>query len=122
MKGYPLALEQQGLMQLPELIDSPGYEVLQGNPQAFIRFDKGSESSKNRLGIWMCTPGRFKCTEKGDELQTVLQGKLILIDDAGNEQHLGPGDSVFTEKGQVVTWCIVETVKKVFFTFDSDGD
>ena len=122
MKGYPLKTDQQDLTLLPDLIDSPGYEVLQGNPQASIRLDKGTGNSKNRLGIWMCTPGSFKCIEKGDELQTVLEGKLILIDDAGNEQHLGPGDSVFTEKGQAVTWCIVETVKKVFFTYDSDGD
>ena len=118
MKSYKDMLPATGLQELPPLSHTPGYEVLEGNPVASIRFDRGSARSPSRLGIWHCTPGTFRCTEKGDELQTVLEGVLTLVFENGSEHHLGPGDSIYTEKGEVVTWNIRETVTKVFFTHD----
>ena len=121
MKSYLSTTPQTSLQALPSLSETPGYEVLEGDPHASIRFDRGTASSKHRLGIWECTPGTFKCTEKGDELQTILEGKLTLIYPDGSEFHFGPGDSIYTEKGEQVIWKITETVMKVFFTHDSDG-
>ena len=121
MKPYRLEPGQTGLDDLPPLDGSPGYAVLDGDPRASIRFDMGSGDSRHRLGIWRCTPGTFSCTEKGDELQTVLEGKLTLVREDGSSEDFGPGDSIYTERGERVTWKIVETVTKVFFTHDIAG-
>jgi uncharacterized cupin superfamily protein len=96
--------------------------VTEGNPQASIRIDTGSANSTSRLGIWMCTPGTFSAIEKGDELQTLIEGKLTLITENGVRTEFGPGDSFYTEKGERLTWKITESVKKVFFTYDLDGN
>ena len=122
MKPYLNQTTQNNLLDLPELSSSPGYEVLEGNPKASMRIDQGSAGSKHRLGIWRCTPGAFKCTEKGDELQTIIEGKLILIYEDGVEHLFGPGDSIYTEKGEKVIWKVLETVTKVFFTHDETGE
>ena len=109
------------LIELPPLSDNNDYVVKQGNPVASIRMDTGDMNSKHRSGVWRCTPGIFTCVEKGDELQTILNGKLILTEEGGQKQTFLPGDSVVTKKGTTVTWEIVETVDKVFFTHDPDG-
>ena len=95
--------------------------MLEGNPIASIRFDRGGGSTQHRLGVWRCTPGTFECTEKGDELQSILKGKLRLTFSDGSSHDLSPGDSIYTEKGEKVIWQILETVEKVFFTHDKDG-
>ena len=122
MKTYHRNKQISNLEVLPPLSETAGYEIVEGDPRASIRIDSGTANGKHRLGIWMCTPGTFTCTEKGDELQTVLEGQLTLIEEDGSEHQFGPGDSVYTQKGSRVTWKISETVKKVFFTHDPDGD
>lgn len=121
MKPYSHSNEpsQDNLIELPRLQETLGYDVLDGDPRCSIRIDRGTQHSASRLGVWMCTPGIFCCTEKGDELQTIIEGSLTIILEDGSSFDFGPGDSFFTEKGERVTWKINETVKKVFFTYDS---
>ena len=108
--------KQTQLIELPRLASEPGYEVLEGDPVASIRYDLGNSETPHRQGIWRCTPGTFACIEQGDELQTLTKGKLTLILEDQSEHHFEPGDSFFTVKGEKVVWKIVETVEKVFFT------
>jgi|GEM_PF-383028 len=109
------------LQTLPALSKTAGYRVIDGDPIAEMRLDAGNSDSAHRLGIWRCSPGSFQCTEKGNELQTILSGSMSLVDESGTSHNYGPGDSFYTIKGQQVIWKIHETVTKVFFTFDSDG-
>jgi uncharacterized cupin superfamily protein len=39
-----------------------------------VLFD-GGRGYQTRYGLWSCTRGIFECTEQGDELCTILQGK-----------------------------------------------
>lgn len=116
MQSFDLPLDQIPFEQLPPLASSPGYEVLEGSPETAIHFYRGDNDSPTRLGLWRCTPGEFRCIEKGDELQTLIAGRLTLIFEDGSEHHLEPGQSIYTEKGERVIWRIEETVTKIFFT------
>ncbi|NKB63045.1 MAG: DUF861 domain-containing protein [Gammaproteobacteria bacterium] len=120
MKPYYTVDIHTQLETLSPFATTAGYELLEGNPQASIRFDRGAANTRHRLGIWRCTPGAFKCTEKGDELQVILKGKLRVTEENGNSHEFGPGDSFYSEKGENVIWTILETVEKVFFTHDED--
>ena len=100
--------------------EASNYKIFRGNPQASGRFDLGSGDSQHRLGIWACTEGAFECTEGGDELQTIISGHLVLTRSDGESVECGPGDSLFTRKGERVQWDIQQAVTKVFFTYDSD--
>lgn len=92
------------------------YRIVRGNPKASGRIDAGGNHSDSRLGIWCCTEGAFECTELGDELQTILAGRLTLTRADGETIEAGPGDTIFTRKGERVTWDIHKTVTKVFFS------
>ena len=102
----------------PWPFDNPqsDYRILRGNPRASGRMDAGGGDAGWRLGIWSCTEGAFECTELGDELQTLLGGRLTLTRAGGETLEAGPGDTIFTRRGERVVWDIHETVTKVFFT------
>ena len=121
MLSYPLHETHDDLEPWPFVGAASNYEILRGEPQASGRMDLGGSGSRHRLGIWRCSPGAFRCTERGDELQTVISGRLRLIEADGTAREYGPGDSFFTRKGARVTWDILEEVTKIFFTYDREG-
>lgn len=89
-------------------------------PQASGRID--SSTATSRVGIWKCTRGKFQCTEQGDELMTILSGKVRVTDvHSGQVVELGPGQSMFSYHGKRVTWEVLEDVTKVFYGNKSDG-
>ena len=97
------------------------YVIVQGNPVASGRIDYASPDGTARLGVWRCTEGVFDCNELGDELQTILHGRLILTLEGQAPIECIPGDSIFTRKGQRVRWDIQETVVKLFHTSNLDN-
>ena len=122
MKSYRRDEAQDGLELWPFPEDGPSeYRVVRGNPLASGRLDLGSGDSVHRMGVWACTAGAFECVERGDELQTVLEGRVRIVRADGTSDVFGPGDSFFTRKGERVVWDVLEDVKKVFFTHDRDG-
>lgn len=109
--------------QIPERLepwpfDNPAsdYRILRGEPRASGRLDAGGNDQATRLGIWACTEGAFECTELGDELQTIVRGRLTLTRVGGESIECGPGDSIYTRKGERVIWDIHEPVVKIFFS------
>jgi len=116
MQKYAMSEVHDGLEPWP--FDNPAsdYRILRGTPRASGRLDYGTNEGSHRLGIWSCSEGAFECTELGDELQTIIRGRLTLTRVGGESISCGPGDSIFTRKGERVIWDISEDVTKVFFT------
>ena len=116
MQKYAMSEVHDGLEPWP--FDNPAsdYRILRGTPRASGRLDYGTNEGSHRLGIWSCSVGAFECTELGDELQTIIRGRLTLTRVGGESISCGPGDSIFTRKGERVIWDISEDVTKVFFT------
>ena len=121
MQKYPLNKIISDLQPRPFEGEASNYEIIRGNPQASGRLDLGTNEGQHRVGIWSCTEGAFTCTELGDELQTVISGQLTITREDGESIECGPGDSIFTRKGERLTWDIKQTVTKVFFTYNSDA-
>lgn len=104
--------------------DNPasGYVIRAGAPRASGRLEAGGPGQATRFGIWRCTKGVFDCTEQGDELMTVLEGRCRITDRAtGAAASLGPGDSLFLRDGMRVTWEVTEDVTKVFYGSKEGG-
>ena len=122
MRSYLPGNTFDGLEPWPFPEDGPsGYRILRGDPRASGRLDLGSGDAAHRMGVWACTEGAFECIERGDELQTLLEGRLRILREDGTSHEFGPGDSFFTCKGERLVWDVLEDVKKVFFTHDRDG-
>ena len=121
MIPYSTELMLEGLSEWPAIAEIPGARVLEGEPRHFGRLDVGSFESDFMLGVWECTEGKFEWTEVGFELQTLVAGRLRIIDVDGVAHDLAAGDTFFTRKGDCMVWEVIERVKKVFFTFNSEG-
>jgi len=104
--------------------DNPAsdYRVTRGAPKTYGRIDQGGPGHTTRFGIWRCTEGAVECTEQGDELMTVLSGRCRIIrHDDGAIRDLCPGDTLFVQDGNRVTWDVSEDVTKVFFGHKAEG-
>lgn len=122
MRLYKHLSDETNLQHWPFEGERSNYQIVRGNPRASGRLDIGCGEEKHRMGIWRCSEGAFTCTETGDELQTIVKGHLILTREDGESIHCHPGDSIFTRKGERLTWDIQEEVTKVFFTYNSAAD
>ena len=121
MKPIKQSYRDDELSVLPSLSTTPDYKIVRGDPRASIHYEIDDSETGQALGIWRCTEGAFECTEKANELQTVISGKLRLTGEDGNTIELNPGDSVYTQQGEKVIWDIVEDVTKVFFNVKTDN-
>lgn len=98
------------------------YNVTAGTPRASGRIDLGGPGHPTRFGIWRCTKGTFDCTEQGDELMTILEGRCTLTDHTnGTVNELKTGDTALMRDGCRVTWDIHEDVTKVFYAHKTGG-
>ncbi|MDP6818561.1 MAG: cupin domain-containing protein [Alphaproteobacteria bacterium] len=122
MLDYTELKNKDGLEPWPPMADLPFVNILEGNPEHVGRFDVGGFGFRTMAGVWQCTPGKFEYTYPGDEICTILEGKLRTVDEDGKTHDYGPGDIFYTRKGEVATWEIFETIYKVFYIHDPDAE
>ena len=121
MLNYKELNNEDGLESWPPFSDLDFVNVLSGDPQHRGRHDVGDFGARLQVGIWECTPGKFEYTYPGDEICTLLAGKIKITDANRKTHEFITGDSFFTVRGEIVTWEIIETVRKVFYIHNIDG-
>ncbi len=119
MLRYKRGADVGELEHWPFTRGASNYEIIRGAPAASGRVDDSGPTW--RVGIWRCTAGAFDCNEAGDELQTILSGRVRIVRADGSEHEFGPGDTIFTYQGERVRWDAIEDVTKVFFSRNPDG-
>ena len=122
MLNYSLPSMLGDLSEWTPISELPGARVLKGNPRHFGRLDVGDSDTDHMVGVWECTEGTFEWTEVGYELQTLVEGRMRLIEADGTTHNLAAGDTFFTRQGDRMTWDIIEKVKKILFTFNSASE
>ena len=121
MLDYTELKDKGGLEPWPSMEDLPFVKVLEGEPVHSGRFDVGGFGTRTMAGVWQCTPGRFEYTYPGDEICTLLEGKIQLVCEDGKTHNYAAGDTFYTRKGEVATWTVIETIRKIFHIHDPDA-
>lgn len=89
--------------------------IIEGAPvaraQLLSRSDDGTASSL----IWDCTAGKFNWYYDIDETVYLLEGSVIVRDDAGVEHRLKAGDHAIFRAGSHAVWHVEDYVRKVAF-------
>ena len=106
----PLALESATLTDWGP-VDKPIEEPVshQSGVLMFRREDKSSE-----MGMWQCTPGRWRCEVEKDEFCYFLSGKAIYTADSGEELLVEAGTAGSFPAGWKGDCQVLETVRKVY--------
>ncbi len=89
--------------------------VVEGAPVARnLVLSRSTDGSACTL-LWDCTTGVFNWHYDVDETVYVLEGSVIVRDDAGVERRLGPGDQALFRAGSHAVWTVESYVRKVAF-------
>ena len=92
--------------------------LLAGDPRqgAFNLFsDPGQQF---HVGLWESEPATWKVRYDEHEFCTILEGRILMRDDAGGEITVGPGESYVISAGFAGTWQVLEKVRKIYVIFE----
>jgi uncharacterized cupin superfamily protein len=68
----------------------------------------------NETGVWVCTPGRWRCVVERAEFCQFLAGRCVYTADSGERLEIGDGDAAFFPAGWSGTCEVLETVRKTY--------
>lgn len=89
-------------------------------PPCRLRGKKGAIGGRPdaRIGIWECTPGKFRREIKAGEMMHILSGECTFTPDSGEAPvHMKAGDTVFLPADTIGIWDIKSTLRKVYALF-----
>ena len=86
------------------------------SPETAIKniFSKGGHSA----GVWECSPGKYRLERETDEFCVLLAGHWHLLGENGDNYELKTGDTILLKKGWKGTSHIIETIRKVYITWE----
>lgn len=92
--------------------------ILDGHPAASSAEIAHTHDGSTQVYVWRTSAGRFNWFYDFDEVVTVLDGEMFLVDNANArpgqpERRVGPGDVVFFPMGATVTWRVPDHVRKI---------
>ncbi|HMB43788.1 MAG TPA: cupin domain-containing protein [Luteimonas sp.] len=92
--------------------------LLAGDPRqgSFNLFsDPGQQFN---VGLWESEPATWTVRYSEHEFCTILEGRLLMRDEAGGEMLVGPGESFVISAGFAGTWQVLEKVRKIYVIFE----
>lgn len=93
----------------------PRQWILEGNPTARRKLLVGSSDGMASTHMWDCTAGRFNWYYGADEIIHVLEGSVLVEDDAGERRQLGAGDTFLFPAGSRFHWTVPHYIRKIAF-------
>ena len=72
------------------------------------------EDGNSETGLWVCTPGVWRCEVERDEFCHFLAGRCVYTDDEGERLEIEGGDAAFFPAGWAGTCEVLETVRKTY--------
>jgi uncharacterized protein len=88
-------------------------EMIEGQSHASgVLLHKGEDGSE--AGVWVCTPGFWRCHVERDEFCHFLQGRCTYTHESGEEIEVGPDTTAFFPAGWRGACRVRETVRKVY--------
>jgi uncharacterized protein len=89
--------------------------VISGNPQARMAEHSQSADDAGLTALWDCTAGAFRWHFRWDETVMIIEGSVVVTDEAGNVRTLKAGDVAYFAGGTWATWEIEHYVRKIAF-------
>ena len=89
-------------------------EPLEGLPQTSGILLHRNPDGSSECGIWVCSPGSWRCRVERDEFCHFLDGRCAYLRDNGDKIEIVPDTIAFFEKGWTGTCIVYETIRKVY--------
>jgi len=89
--------------------------IIEGNPVAQSCALSHSADGVASTIVWECSEGKFNWYYDFDETILILEGSIVLENDAMGPTRYGPGDVIFFKDGAHAKWHVEGRVKKLAF-------
>jgi uncharacterized protein len=89
--------------------------IIEGNPVAQSCVLSRSADGLATTIVWQCSEGKFNWHYDFDETILILEGSIILENDAMGPTRYGPGDVIFFKDGAHAKWHVEGHVRKLAF-------
>ena len=93
-------------------------KIVAGNPAQLIWHCYDNKDETFGAGIWQGEPGSHKVSYTEEEVCFLLEGKVVVSDDDGNEINLSKGDMFAIPAGFNGVWTTLETAKKLYVIYE----
>lgn len=89
--------------------------IIEGNPVAQCCVLSKSADGLATTVVWQCSEGKFNWYYDFDETILILEGSIVLENDAMRPTRYGPGDVIFFRDGAHAKWHVEGHVRKLAF-------
>jgi len=89
--------------------------IIEGNPVAQCCVLSKSADGLASTMVWQCSEGKFNWYYDFDETILILEGAIVLENDALRPTRYGPGDVIFFKDGAHAKWHVEGHVRKLAF-------
>ena len=89
--------------------------IIGGNPVAQCCVLSKSADGLASTMVWQCSEGKFNWYYDFDETILILEGSIVLENDALRPTRYGPGDVIFFKDGAHARWHVEGHVRKLAF-------
>ena len=89
--------------------------IIEGNPVAQSSLLSKSADGQAWTVVWQCSEGKFHWYYDIDETILILEGSIVLENDAMHPTRYGPGDVIFFKEGAHAKWHVEGHIRKLAF-------
>jgi uncharacterized cupin superfamily protein len=89
--------------------------IIEGNPVAQCSVLSKSADGLASTMVWQCSEGKFNWYYDFDETILILEGAIVLENDAMKPTRYVPGDVIFFKDGAQARWHVEGHVRKLAF-------
>ncbi len=68
----------------------------------------------DRMGVWECSPGRWRRQVMEREFAWFVSGRARFIPDTGEPLDISPGDAIWFPAYTTGIWDVTETIRKIY--------
>lgn len=86
--------------------------------QVLSRSIASSSNPRTRVGVWECTPGRWRRQVMQAEFCHFLAGECTFTPDQGEPIEVRAGDVLYFPPQSTGVWDILSASRKIFIVFD----
>jgi len=104
-----------------DLVDwGPQPDAIEGASHSTGRLVHKGPDNRPEIGIWVCTPGRWKLRVPRDEFCYFVAGRATAVSDSDEVVEVGPGTAVMYPGGWSGTCTVHETIRNSYMLTGDD--
>ncbi len=104
-----------------DLVDwGPQPDLISGGSHSTGRLVHKGSQNRPEIGIWVCTPGRWRLSIPRDEFCHFVAGRATYRRDTGEVIEITPGTVVFFEAGWAGECEVHETIRNTYYLTDRE--